>query len=727
MSEGLLIHGLPVDLADPVNKHHPLNQGRLAWWLALPGLDGGIQFHDLLGLYPGTLTSMGNSSNGWRGTTRPGGFGHLLFDGSAGYVACGGGNGSTLDITTKKITWGAWCYPKFTTGYHALSCRNNNVGGRQYSLYMGPDTSSLFLGGFSTVSAVTASSPWVTNAWNRIIVTYDGVRIKCFFNGLKVADLADTATITTVSGAGNFLGFTPGEPYGFSGAIDDAVLWSRPLSEAEVFADFDLGSKGYPGVLNRIAPHLFSASSSSLPGNASGTAALITLSLSAGAGTGAASGLGSVPVTSLSAPAGVGIGAGAASGLAPVVLLSDAAGVSTGAATASGTAPTITFAVAVGAGTGDALASGTASTVTFSATSGAGTGDALASGLTPTVTFSALAGAGVGVGSASGSAPVVTLSILVGAGGGAAVAAGLAPLITFTASTGAGLGDAAASGAAATVTLASPSGSASGGGVGNASGAAPVVSLSGPTGTGTGDATATGVTPTATFSAPSGTGAGAASTSGTAPVVTFTDPAGAASGGAAGNASGAAPVVALSSPTGAGTGSGGASGAAPGVALIAPSGTGAGMAAASGAAPAVTLSAPPGAAHDPAAGDASGAAPVITLSAPAAGGAGAAAATGFPPLVALSAPAGAALVATPVRRAGPQFSRTSLYYRERVGLVRTRRAPVPRLAPGRNLIHTVPVAPERIPPDLTRLVEGDSPDCGRTPVWPHGTGGVPVP
>ncbi len=65
-----------------------------------------------------------------------------------------------------------------------------------------------------------------------------------------------------------------------------------------------------------------------------------------------------------------------------------------------------------------------------------------------------------------------------------------------------------------------------------------------------------------------------------------------------------------------------------------------------------------------------------------------------------------------------QLSRTAKYYRERVGREPTRRGPVPRLAPGLNAVHTVPLAAPLPPPDLTRLVEGVSPDGGLTTVWP---------
>ncbi len=75
-----------------------------------------------------------------------------------------------------------------------------------------------------------------------------------------------------------------------------------------------------------------------------------------------------------------------------------------------------------------------------------------------------------------------------------------------------------------------------------------------------------------------------------------------------------------------------------------------------------------------------------------------------------------------------QISRSARFYRERVGLMRTRRYPVPRLCPALNIVHTTPIAPESVSPALILSVEGHSPDHhGTTHVWPHGKDGEPWP
>src|SRR5438105_8727398 len=70
----------------PLKRQHWLAVGLQAWHIALPWRMAGGTWYDLAKVSKGTLTTMGNANNGWRSTTRQGGFGAVLFDGSAGYV-----------------------------------------------------------------------------------------------------------------------------------------------------------------------------------------------------------------------------------------------------------------------------------------------------------------------------------------------------------------------------------------------------------------------------------------------------------------------------------------------------------------------------------------------------------------------------------------------------------------------------------------------------------------
>lgn len=67
------------------------------------------------------------------------------------------------------------------------------------------------------------------------------------------------------------------------------------------------------------------------------------------------------------------------------------------------------------------------------------------------------------------------------------------------------------------------------------------------------------------------------------------------------------------------------------------------------------------------------------------------------------------------------FSQNSLPFRERSGLVRTARSPLPACAPLQNLAMNVPVAPPLPDPAALLVTQGcPPPDRGLTAEWPYG-------
>ncbi len=72
-----------------------------------------------------------------------------------------------------------------------------------------------------------------------------------------------------------------------------------------------------------------------------------------------------------------------------------------------------------------------------------------------------------------------------------------------------------------------------------------------------------------------------------------------------------------------------------------------------------------------------------------------------------------------------QRSRSSKRYRERAGLIKTWRGPLPTTAPLRNLIHTAPglTPPLPLPEQLLITTPGSSPDQGSFTIWPNGADG----
>jgi hypothetical protein len=243
----------PVYLPDPVDRSHPLNRGRVAWWLALPGLDGGRQWFDLVGQSHGTLT------NGptWGGTTRPGGWGGLQLDGVDDCVDAGK---PAAIVAANTLTVAAWVRPAGTgrgdwvTQWGDTPDRKfdllQGVTAGAFQFFVGDPSSNLFNSGPSTTAIVAGT-------WYHVVGVSDGATVRLYVNGRLESSAAGPATLLATSTANVRVGACgTGALLAAAGGVDDVGIWSRPLSAAEVWTLHDSSRRGYPGPLNRLAPSL---------------------------------------------------------------------------------------------------------------------------------------------------------------------------------------------------------------------------------------------------------------------------------------------------------------------------------------------------------------------------------------------------------------------------------------------------------------------------------------
>lgn len=243
----------PVFLPDPVVRAHPLNRGREAWWLTLPGRAGGATFHDLMGRNPGSLVAFADAStNGWRGPSRPGGFGELLLDG----IADGARVTTNFSPTYGDFTCAFWFRPgglgnvdydrvvdlDYDTGF--CFCRNANILDSWLLLIADPGLSA----------TVTVALP--DGAWHHVVVRRSGSTGSVFADG-GATTASNTVTTAALAPTTPFrMGWSAKVPPTFNynqykGRLDDVSLWRRALSDAECRSLYDLSRRGYPGILNR--------------------------------------------------------------------------------------------------------------------------------------------------------------------------------------------------------------------------------------------------------------------------------------------------------------------------------------------------------------------------------------------------------------------------------------------------------------------------------------------
>jgi hypothetical protein len=180
----------------------------------------------------GTLTN-GPTFNSLNG-------GSIVFDGTNDYVVVP--ESSSVDITTNTITFGGWCYPTISNLYQHIVV---NTGGgdlnRQYGMWLSQfGTSKIYrnLNGVVSQDNVNISTPWQVNAWNYIMLVYNGSTIKIYLNGVQVHNENASGNITQTN-SNVFIGGEPSQSYFFNGRIASSQIYNRALSAQEVLQNYN--------------------------------------------------------------------------------------------------------------------------------------------------------------------------------------------------------------------------------------------------------------------------------------------------------------------------------------------------------------------------------------------------------------------------------------------------------------------------------------------------------
>lgn len=247
----------PVRLSDPVNREHPLNEGCVAWWLVVPGLEGGKTWYDLMGLYHATLLSMG--SNVWARTgTRPGSFGSVLF--SEGANLSGGlvADRPGLRITGTRLTLSTWMRGNLASTTQKIIHKTNGTNG--YELNTSVTGPAFFRINATTGTRLDTSVNYPGDGitWWHLVGTYDGTNMRVYIDGELDGTLAATAAIVTNTADLRLGNLAISGTDEFHGNLDDMRIYDRALSAAEVRQMYDLSRRGYPGVLNRLESRVIS-------------------------------------------------------------------------------------------------------------------------------------------------------------------------------------------------------------------------------------------------------------------------------------------------------------------------------------------------------------------------------------------------------------------------------------------------------------------------------------
>lgn len=250
----------PIFLPDPVVRDHPLAHGLVSWWLVLPGLDGGRQWADIAGLNHGTLTNMTTSASGWRGTTRPGGWGHLLFDGSNDYVNVP--YSAALDFEVgKQFTLSVWVQGAGAqeTGAGIL-CRGDGGGGEQYCIDCAASYRFITRAA-DNLPAVVNSGVGPNGSWEMLTAVFRSSEMQLYHNGVLKSNGSSPSTLFSTNHAlsiGSRQNGNTAYDLNWLGGIDSPRVYNRALSAAEVRALYDESRTGYPTALRRLPSTIYS-------------------------------------------------------------------------------------------------------------------------------------------------------------------------------------------------------------------------------------------------------------------------------------------------------------------------------------------------------------------------------------------------------------------------------------------------------------------------------------
>ena len=176
----------------------------------------------------------------------------LSFDGTNDYVETANYS-SSLDLLGTSFTLTAWIKPSGASigiivgNPHSSSHVNpwfNWVLAHSVDLDLKP---SVFVGCDQASGHRHFNSPATLNAWNHVLVTYDGALFKFYLNGVPDGSNAETCSVTNTNSRKTRIGANTVGAEVFPGSIDDVRVYNRVLSAQEIKRLYNIGGTLHVG------------------------------------------------------------------------------------------------------------------------------------------------------------------------------------------------------------------------------------------------------------------------------------------------------------------------------------------------------------------------------------------------------------------------------------------------------------------------------------------------
>lgn len=252
-----------VDLASPL-ADHPLNEGRIAWWLTLPQRFGGPVWWDLTA---GRVMTLGGGAS-WTSQAGVGQVGSLATNGVSGFASAplnlSGYTSLTLAFSLYTPSWNNNdnLAMEFTTNY------NSNNGSFIVDPNSGAPTTGLFQVGTKnnpTVGTNFGSFPRPTaGTEHRYLICFNQLAnpttTAVYVDGVPQPFTQRSGSSGTLPFANStlYLASRAGSSLFLNGRLNDISLWGgRLLSASSAQRDYQLSQLGYPDVLRRHSPVVY--------------------------------------------------------------------------------------------------------------------------------------------------------------------------------------------------------------------------------------------------------------------------------------------------------------------------------------------------------------------------------------------------------------------------------------------------------------------------------------
>ena len=164
----------------------------------------------------------------------------LQFDGVNDFVNVT--NITGLNLNGNAATLEAWVNPRAITGPPHTIIRKDLTGsdGGYFFDFSNEDNIRFSLGGLNGGNPLASTQSPTVDEWNHIAGTYDGSAMRIFLNGVQIASVATSGSITTGPDT-TIIGNDEGLTTPVNGTIDELSIWNVSLSADEIRKHYEKG------------------------------------------------------------------------------------------------------------------------------------------------------------------------------------------------------------------------------------------------------------------------------------------------------------------------------------------------------------------------------------------------------------------------------------------------------------------------------------------------------